>query len=103
VRRHPILAWTLRVLRAAQLVLLLLFSAYFVCVQINATAYLAGRNHPMVGGTAPPVPLHSDAAAVAGIIAGLVFEAIVAFVIFIVAALFRPGMRRKRYKVSASV
>ncbi len=65
VNRHPVLAWTLRVLRGAQLALLLLLLAYFVSVQINAVAYLAGTKHPIIGGTASPVPLHSDAAAVA--------------------------------------
>lgn len=98
--RHPVLTGTLRVLWAARLVLLLLYVAYFVSVQINAAAYLAGRNHPMVGGAAPPVPLDSDVAAVADIIAGLVFEAIATLVVFIVAALFRAVIR-KRYKVTA--
>jgi len=42
VSRHPVPTWTLRVLRAAQLAMLLAFVAYFVSVQVNAAAYLAG-------------------------------------------------------------
>jgi hypothetical protein len=102
VNRHRVLTWTLRVLWAARLVLLFLFVAYFVFVQINAAAYLTGRNHPIVAGPAPPVPLDSDVAAVADITAGLVFEAIAALVVFIVVALFRAVIR-KRYKVTARV
>lgn len=78
-----------RVLWAARLALLLLFIAYFVSVQVNAVAYLAGRNDPIVGGAAPPVPLHSGFAAAADIIAGLAFEALAAFIVFIMVALFR--------------
>jgi hypothetical protein len=95
VSRHPVLTWTLWILRAARLVMLLLFVAYFVCVQVNAAAYLAGRNRPIVGGTVPPVPLGSDAAAVADIITGLVFEAIAALIVFIVVALFRAAIRTR--------
>ncbi len=91
------LTWTLRVLWAARLVLLLLFVTYFVSVQINAVAYLAGRKRPIVGGAAPPVPLGSDMAAIADITAGLAFEAIAALIVFIVVALFHATIR-KRYK-----
>lgn len=92
--RHPVLAWARRVLWAARLVLLVLFVTYFVFVQINAAAYLAGRNHPIVGGAAPPLPLDSDVAAVADIIAGLVFEAIAALIVFIAVTLFRAMIRK---------
>jgi hypothetical protein len=80
VSRHPVLTWTLRALRAAQLAMLLLFAAYFVSVQLNAAAYLAGRNRPVVRGAVPPVALGSTAAAVADIIAGLAFEAVAALI-----------------------
>ena len=86
--RRPVLSWMLRVLWAARLALLLLFTAYFVSVQTNAVAYLAGRNDPIAGGSAPPVPLHSDVAAAADIIAGLAFEALAALIVFIMVALF---------------
>jgi hypothetical protein len=95
--RHPVAAWTLRVLRAAQLALLPCFVAYFVSVQVNAIAYLAGRHRPIVGGTAPPVPLDSNLAAAGDIIAGLAFEAIAALIIFIAVALSCAVIRR-RYK-----
>jgi hypothetical protein len=85
------------VLRAAQLALLLCFVAYFVSVQVNAIAYLAGRHRPIVGGTAPPVPLDSNLAAAGDIIAGLAFEAIAALIIFIAVALSCAVIRR-RYK-----
>ena len=77
--------------------LLLCFVTYFVSVQINAAAYLAGTNHPIVGSTAPPVPLDSDMAAVADIIAGLVFDACAVLIVLIVVALFR-GTRFRQAK-----
>jgi len=42
---NRVMTETLRVLRATQLAMLLLFFAYFVSVQVNAVAYLAGRKH----------------------------------------------------------
>ena len=79
-----------------QLAMLLLFVAYFVSVQVNAVAYLAGRKHPLVSGTVPPVPLDSALAATADITAGLIVEAVAAIVVFIVIALFvgRRAIRR---------
>jgi hypothetical protein len=93
--RHPALTWTLRVLRAAQLALLLCFVAYFVSVQVNAVAYLAGKNDPVIRGADPPVHLGSVTAAVADVIAGLVFEAIAVVIVFIVVSLFRGGIRKR--------
>ena len=93
--RNPVLVGTLWVLRVARLALLLAFVAYFVSVQINAAAYLAGRTHPIVGGTVPPAPLDSDGAAVADIIGGLVFEAIAALIFFIVGAMFWGAVRKR--------
>ena len=89
--RHPVLTWTLRV---AQLALLFCFLAYFVSVQVNAIAYLAGRHRPIVGGTAPPVPLDSNLSAAGDITAGLAFEAIAAVIIFIVVAWSWAVIRR---------
>jgi hypothetical protein len=83
----------LRALRAAQLAMLLLFAAYFVCVQVNAAAYLAGRTRLVVRGAVPPVALGSTAAAVADITAGLVFEAVAALILFIATALFRAAIQ----------
>jgi hypothetical protein len=83
----------LRAIGVAQLAMLLLFVAYFVSVQINAVAYLAGRHHAVVGGTAPPLPLDSAGAAVADIAAGLVCEAIAALVVCIAAALLQGAIR----------
>jgi hypothetical protein len=96
VSRHPVLTRTLRVVRAAQLAMLVLFVAYLVSVQINAVAYLAGRHSPVIRGAVPPVGLHSAAAATADIIAGLVFEAIAALILFIVAALFRSVIQEHK-------
>jgi hypothetical protein len=100
---HPVLTWTLRVLRAAQLGLLLCFVAYFVSVQVNAIAYLTGRHRPIVGGTAPPVPLDSNLSAAGDITAGFVFEAIAALIFFIVVtwswAVIRRQCKRQRHSV----
>jgi hypothetical protein len=93
--RHPALTWTLRVLRAAQLALLLCFVAYFASVQVNAVAYLAGRNGPVVRGADPPLPLTSGLAAVADIMAGLVVEAIAALVVFIAVSVIRGVLRNR--------
>jgi hypothetical protein len=76
--------------------MLLLFVAYFVSVQINASAYLAGRNRPVVRGAVPPVALGSSAAAAADIIAGLVVEAVAALILFIVAASLRALIRERK-------
>jgi hypothetical protein len=100
VSRHPVLTWTLRALRAAQLAMLLLFTAYFVSVQINATAYLAGRNRPVVRGTVPPVALGSIAAAVADITAGLIFEAVAALILFIATALLRAAIQDRKNAIT---
>jgi hypothetical protein len=96
VSRHPVLTWTLRALRAAQLAFLFLFVAYFVSVQVNAIAYLAGRKHPLVPGTVPPVPLDSAIAAAADITAGLIVEAVTAVIVSIMTALIRVAMWRRR-------
>jgi energy-converting hydrogenase Eha subunit E len=93
--RRPVLTWMLRVLRAVQLALMLCFVAYFVCVQVNAVAYLAGKNDPVIRGADPPIPLGSDLAAVGDIIIGLVFEAIAALIVFIVVLRLRGAVRKR--------
>ena len=93
---NGVLTGTLRVLRAAQLAVLLIFVAYFVSVQVNAIAYLAGKRHPLVSGTVPPAPLDSALAAGADITAGLIVEAVTALAVFIAIALFRAGMAGRR-------
>jgi hypothetical protein len=94
--RYPVLSWTLRAVRAAQLALLLCFVAYFVCVQVNAVAYLTGSKHPLITGTVPPVPLGSAMAAAADITAGLILEAFTVLVVFIAIALTLPAARSRR-------
>jgi hypothetical protein len=94
--RHPVLTWTLRALRAAQLAMLLCFVAYFVCVQVNAVAYLTGSRHPLITGTVPPVSLDSAIAAAADITTGLILEAFTALIVFIVIALASPAVRSRR-------
>ena len=95
MNRNPVLIWTLRVLRVAQLTLLLLFVIYFVSVQVNAVAYLTGRNHPVIGGTTPPVPLNSAGSAVVDIIVGLLIEAVAALIFLIVVAMLRAAIRER--------
>jgi hypothetical protein len=95
-RRRGVLGWTLRILRVIQFVMVLVFVAYFVCVQINAVAYLAGRSKALIPGAAPPVALHSGMAAAADILAGLVFEAVAALIIFIALAVGRSAIRNRR-------
>jgi hypothetical protein len=90
VSRHPVPGWTLRFLRAAQLALLLVFIAHFVSVQVNAAAYLAGRDHPVVGA----------AAAVIDIVAGLAFEAVAAVILFIAAVMLRALIRERRQAIT---
>jgi len=79
--------------RAAVFVIQFLAVAYFVCVQINAIAYLAGKRGPIISGTAPPVRIDGVAAAVGDIVIGLVFEAVVALVVAIVVAITLTGLR----------
>lgn len=70
----------LTLLRAAALVTVLLFAAYWVCVQINAIAYLVGKRSAIIRGVMPPVPVRSDAVAAVDIVIGLVYEAIAAVI-----------------------
>jgi hypothetical protein len=86
--RHPVM-W---LLRAAVFVIQLLGVAYFVCVQINAIAYLAGKHGALVGGTAPPVRIDSVAAAFGDIVIGLVFEAVVALIVAIVVSIMLTSL-----------
>jgi|SRR5579872_1432727 len=90
--RHPVL-W---LLRAAAFVIQLLAVAYFVCVQINAIAYLAGRHAAIISGTTPPVRIDGDAAAVGDIVVGLVFEAVVALIVAIMVAIALTSLRDAR-------
>jgi hypothetical protein len=101
-KRRGALGWTLRILRTMQFLLLLVFVAYFVCVQVNAVAYLVGRGKAIIGGVSPPVALHSGIAAVADIAAGLVLEAIAALSVFIALAVIRSAFRNRRRANRAS-
>jgi len=83
-------------LRAAAFVVQLLLVAYFVCVQINAIAYLAGKRGTIVGGTTPPVRIDSVAAAAGDIVIGLAFEAVVALIAAIAVATLLTRMRDTR-------
>jgi hypothetical protein len=90
--RHPVM-W---LLRAAVFVVQLLAVAYFVCVQINAIAYLAGKHGAIISGTAPPVRIDSVAAAAGDIVIGLVFEAVVALIVAIVASIALTNLHDAR-------
>ena len=72
--------------------MMLIFAAYFVSVQINAVAYLAGSRHAIVGGTTPPIPLDSAGAAVTDIAVGLLLEALAALDLLIVVLLSRAAI-----------
>lgn len=87
--RHPAM-W---LLRAVAFVMQLLLVAYFVCVQINAIAYLAGKRGAIISGTTPPVRIDGVAAAVGDIVIGLVFEAVVALIVAIVVAIALTSLR----------
>jgi hypothetical protein len=76
----------------------LLFCAYFVCVQINAIAYLAGNGRAIISGTAPPVPLHSYVAATADILIALIIEAFTALVTAIAIAMALTSLRNARQR-----
>jgi len=80
-------------LRAAVFVMQLLGVAYFVCVQINAIAYLAGKRGAIISGTTPPVGIDGVAAAAADIVIGLIFEAVVALIVAIVLAITLTNLR----------
>ncbi len=83
-------------LRAAECVTVLLFAAYWACVQINAIAYLAGKGSAVIGGTTPPVPVRSDATAAVDIVIGLIFEAIAAVIVSIAVAVACARLRAAR-------
>jgi hypothetical protein len=90
--RHRVL-W---LFRAAAFVLQLLFGVYFVCVQINAVAYLAGRRGAVISGTTPPVRIDSVAAAVGDMVIGLVFEAVIAVIAAIMIGIALSSLRDGR-------
>jgi hypothetical protein len=87
--RHPAM-W---LLRAAVFVMQLLVVAYFVCVQINAIAYLVGKRGAIISGTAPPIRIDGVAPAAGDIVIGLVFEAVVALIAAIVVAIALTSLR----------
>jgi hypothetical protein len=64
-------------------------------VQINTTAYLAGKNHPIVRGATPPVPFDNAATAAADIFAGLILEAIAAISVCIIVSLSISAIRKR--------
>ena len=84
--------------RAAGLVTILLFAVYWVCVQVNAIAYLARKRSAIIGGTTPPVPVDSDAMAAADIVIGLIFEAIAALIVSIAVAVAVARLRAARQR-----
>jgi hypothetical protein len=83
-------------LRAAALAIQLLFVVYFVCVQINAVGYLAGKRSAVISGTTPPVQIDGVAAAVGDIVIGLVFEVVVALISAIMIAIGLTSLRDAR-------
>ena len=87
----------LTLFRAAGLVTILLFAVYWVCVQVNAIAYLAGES-AIIGGTTPPVPVDGDATAAADIVIGLIFEAIAALILSIAVAVAVARLRAARQR-----
>jgi hypothetical protein len=88
----------LTLLRAAGLVTILLFAVYWVCVQVDAIAYLAGKRNAIIGGMTPPVPVDSDAMAAVDIVIGLIFEAIAALIVSIAAAVAVARLRAARHR-----
>jgi hypothetical protein len=88
--------FVLRPLLAAQFVMEFLFVWYFICVQINAVAYLAGKRGAVISGATPPVRIGSVVAAVGDIVAGLVFEAAVALTSVIASAFVLTSLREAR-------
>jgi hypothetical protein len=88
--------FVLRPLLGAQFVMELLFVWYFVCVQINAIAYLAGKRSAVITGTTPPARIDCVVAAVGDIVAGLVFEAVVALIWAIAIAFALTSLREAR-------
>jgi hypothetical protein len=88
----------LTVLRVAALVAVLLFAAYWVCVQINAIAYMVGKRSAIIAGTTPPVPVRSDAIAALDVVIGLIFEAIAAVIVSIAVAVAVAKLRAARQR-----
>jgi len=71
----------------------LLFCVYFVCVQINAIGYLAGKGNAIILGMKPPLPIDSDAAATVDIVIGLLFEAFTTLITAIAGAIALASVR----------
>jgi hypothetical protein len=89
----PAVNWALGV---TQLAAMLIFVAYFVCVQVNAVAFLTGTRRAVIGGTAPPVPLTGTGAAAADCAAGLLIEALSAVDLVIMVLFAVAGIREAR-------
>lgn len=91
--RSPVVSGLLWLSRAARLVMVLLVVIYFVFVQANAIAYLAGMRNTGFGGASSPVPIHNDPTAIVIIVVGLLFEAIAALIFFVSLAMLRQAIR----------
>jgi hypothetical protein len=87
------LSRVLGILQAIRMVLMLIFVLFTVVNQANAIAYLAGKRGPDVSGSSAPIPITSIGVAIAVIIGGLVFEAIVTVIFLIAGAIIRQRYR----------
>jgi hypothetical protein len=96
------LSRVLRVLQAIRMVLMLIFVLFTVVSQANAIAYLAGKRGPDVSGSSAPIPITSIGVAIAVIIGGLVFEAIVVVIFLIAGAIIRQRYRDRHPQRHAS-
>jgi hypothetical protein len=88
----------LTLLRVASLVVILLFAAYWVCVQINAIAYIVEKRSAIIGGVTPPVPIRTDAIAALDVVIGLIYEAIAAVIVSIAVAVAVARLRAARQR-----
>ena len=88
----------LTLLRVAGLVTVLLFAVYWVCVQINAIAYIVEKTSTIIGGITPPVPIRSDAIAALDVVIGLIFEAIAAAIVSIAVGVAVAKLRAARQR-----
>jgi hypothetical protein len=82
--------------RAVALVMDVLFFVYFVCVQINAVGYLAGKRSAIISGATPPIKIDSGTAAAADILIGLVIEVVTALVAAVATAMALTWLRDAR-------
>lgn len=95
-RRLATLSGVKWALEAVRMVLMLVFVAYFVSVQVEAIAYLAGKHRAGSWGSSAPIPIDGVARAIGDILVGLFWEIIFGLIFLIAGVLIHAESQERR-------